>query len=75
MIRPAAGYDTCAPKRVDIAEHMRYLPMGYCNENPLGQITSVTTNVMENLENVATRVVMLVREGWISDHSTVTFSC
>ena len=45
---------------------MRYLPMGYFNENSLGQITSVTTNVMESLENVATRVVMLVCEGLLT---------
>jgi len=63
MLQTEAGYDTCARKRVEIAEHMRYLPMGYFNANSLGQITSVTTNVMENLENVATRVVMLVCEG------------
>ena len=63
MLQTEGGYDTCARKRVEIAEHMRYLPMGYFNENSLGQITSVTTNVMENLENVATRVIMMVCEG------------
>ena len=66
MLQTEAGYDTCARKRVEIAEHMRYLPMGYFNEKSLGQITSVTTNVMENLENVATRVVMLVCEGLLT---------
>ena len=66
MLQTEAGYDTCARKRVEIAEHMRYLPMGYFNRNSLGQITSVTTNVMENLENVATRVVMLVAEGHLT---------
>ena len=66
MLQTEAGYDTCAKKRVEIAEHMRYLPMGYFNENSLGQITSVTTNVMESLENVATRVVMLVCEGLLT---------
>ena len=66
MLQTEAGYDTCAKKRVEIAEHMRYLPMGYFNANSLGQITSVTTNVMENLENVATRVVMLVCEGLLT---------
>ena len=66
MLQTEAGYDTCARKRVEIAEHMRYLPMGYFNTNSLGQITSVTTNVMENLENVATRVVMLVCEGLLT---------
>ena len=66
MLQTEGGYDTCAKKRVEIAEHMRYLPMGYFNENSLGQITSVTTNVMESLENVATRVVMLVCEGMLT---------
>ena len=66
MLQTEAGYDTCARKRVEIAEHMRYLPMGYFNANSLGQITSVTTNVMESLENVATRVVMLVCEGLLT---------
>jgi len=66
MLQTEGGYDTCARKRVEIAEHMRYLPMGYFNEKSLGQITSVTTNVMENLENVATRVIMLVCEGLLT---------
>ena len=66
MLQTEAGYDTCAKKRVEIAEHMRYLPMGYFNANSLGQITSVTTNVMGNLENVATRVVMMVCEGLLT---------
>ena len=66
MLQTEAGYETCAGKRVEIAEHMRYLPMGYFNKNSLGQITSVTTNVMENLENVATRVVMMVCEGLLT---------
>ncbi|MBP3851215.1 MAG: ABC transporter ATP-binding protein [Erysipelotrichaceae bacterium] len=66
MLQTEGGYDTCALKRIEIAEHMRYLPMGYFNKNSLGQITSVTTNVMENLENVATRVIMMVCEGLLT---------
>ena len=57
------GYRTCAKKRIEIAEHLRYLPMGYFNENSLGDITSVTTNTMEALSDVATRVVMMVLQG------------
>ena len=60
------GYRTAANKRVQIAEHLRYLPMGYFNENSLGAITSVTTNTMDNLSGVSTRVVMLVTEGLFS---------
>ena len=47
-------------------EHLRYLPMGYYNENSLGRIMSVTTNTMQNLENVATRVVMIVCSGLLT---------
>lgn len=60
------GYSTTAGKRVQIAEHLRYLPMGYFNENSLGVITSVITNTMDNLSGVSTRVVMLVTEGIFS---------
>lgn len=58
-----AGYGTCADKRIEIAEHLKYLPMGYFNNNSLGYITSVATNTMEHLADVATRVVMLVTQG------------
>ncbi len=57
------GYRTCAKKRIEIAEHLRYLPMGYFNQNSLGEITSVTTNTMESLSDVATRAVMMVFQG------------
>ncbi len=63
MLQTEAGYGTAADKRMEIAEHMRYLPMGYFNEHSLGRITSVTTNTMENLADVGTRVVMLVTGG------------
>ena len=63
MLQTEAGYGTAAGKRMEIAEHMRYLPMGYFNENSLGKIMSVTTNTMENLADVGTRVVMLICEG------------
>lgn len=63
MLQTEAGYGTAADKRMEIAEHLRYLPMGFFNANSLGRITSVTTNTMENLADVGTRVVMLVTGG------------
>ena len=66
MLQTEAGYGTCANKRIEIAEHLRYLPMGYFNKNSLGYITSVTTNTMENLSEVATRVVMLSTQGMLT---------
>ena len=66
MLQTEAGYGTAADKRMEIAEHMRYLPMGYFNENSLGNIMSVATNTMENLSDVGTRVVMMVTGGIIT---------
>ena len=63
ILQCEAGYGTAADKRIEIAEHLRYLPMGYFNQNSMGYITSVTTNTMENLGDVATRVVMLTTQG------------
>lgn len=62
-LQTEAGYTTCAGKRMEIAEHLRYIPMGYFNENSLGTITSITTNTMEALADVATRVVMMTLNG------------
>lgn len=66
MLQTRAGYRTCANKRIEIAEHLRYLPMGWFNGNSLGEVTSVTTNTMENMANVATRVVMVTTRGFLT---------
>jgi len=66
MLQVDGGYSTAAEKRIEIAEHLRYVPMGYFNNNSLGYITSVTTNIMEQLADIATRVVMLVTTGLIN---------
>ena len=66
MLQVDGGYSTASEKRIEIAEHLRYVPMGYFNSNSLAYITSVTTNTMEQLADVATRVVMLVTSGLIN---------
>ena len=66
MLQTRAGYRACANKRIEIAEHLRYLPMGWFNDNSLGEVTSVTTNTMENMANVATRVVMITTRGFLT---------
>ncbi len=66
MLQVDGGYSTAAEKRIEIAEHLRYVPMGYFNNNSLAYITSVTTNTMEQLADIATRVVMLVTTGLIN---------
>ena len=66
MLQTRGGYRACANKRIEIAEHLRYLPMGWFNANSLGEVTSVTTNTMENMSNVATRVVMITTKGFLT---------
>ncbi|QTQ12596.1 ABC transporter ATP-binding protein [Treponema parvum] len=66
MLQCQAGYGTCADKRMEIAEHLRYVPMGYFNKNSLGTITSITTNTLELLASMATRVVMISTQGYLS---------
>ncbi len=66
MLQTEAGYNTCSGKRIEIAEHLRYLPMGFFNANSLGQITNITTNTMEQLADVATLVVMITTQGIIT---------
>ena len=66
MQQTRAGYRSCADKRIEIAEHLRYLPMGWFNKNSLGEISSVTTNTLENMSNIATRVVMVTTRGFLT---------
>lgn len=66
MLQTRGGYRACANKRIEIAEHLRYLPMGWFNDNSLGEVASVTTNTMETMSNVATRVVMITTKGFLT---------
>ena len=72
MLQCEAGYHSCAHKRIEIAEHLRYLPMGFFNKNSLGVITNVTTNTMESLADIATRIVMITTQGILT---TAVITC
>ena len=72
MLQCEAGYHSCAQKRIEIAEHLRYLPMGFFNKNSLGAITNVTTNTMESLADIATRIVMITTQGILT---TAVIAC
>ncbi|MBQ3842512.1 MAG: ABC transporter ATP-binding protein [Ruminiclostridium sp.] len=66
MLQTRGGYNTTSYKRMEIAEHLRYVPMGYFNSEGLGKVTSIATNTMENLSGIATRCVMVVTKGIIT---------
>lgn len=63
VLQTEGGYNASAFTRIKIAKHLRYLPMGYFNANSIGEISSVTTNTMETLGDIAARVVMLTTQG------------
>lgn len=66
MLQTEAGYRAACNKRIEIAEHLRYVPMGYFNAQGLGRVASVATNTMENLSNLGSRVVMMVSKGYLT---------
>ncbi len=66
MLQTRAGYNTASNKRLEIAEHLRYVPMGYFNSEGLGKITSIATNTMESFSGMAARCVMMISKGLIT---------
>lgn len=75
ILQTEAGYMTCTEKRMEIAEHLRYVPMGYLNERSLGEVVSVTTNTMHTLEGLATRVIMMVSEAVLNTLAVLAAVC
>ena len=73
MLQTRGGYNTASFKRMEIAEHLRYVPMGYFNSEGLGKVTSIATNTMENLSGIATRCVMVITKGVITTLVIIAF--
>jgi ATP-binding cassette subfamily B protein IrtB len=61
-----AGYFMVANKRVNIGNQLKSVPMGYFNENNLGEITGVATTVLEEVENTAPMVLVGILGGFIN---------
>lgn len=61
-----AGYFMAANKRIDIANRLKSVPMGYFNENSLGEITGVSTTILDNVETVAPMVLVDILGGLIN---------
>lgn len=61
-----AGFFMAADKRIQIADKLKRVPMGYFNDNSLGEITGVTTTVLELLEFQASVVLVNVLGGFIN---------
>lgn len=59
------GYFMCAEKRIHIGDRMKYMPMGYFNDHNLGNLTSVVTTTMGDIENNASMVLTNILGGYI----------
>jgi len=61
-----AGYFMSAAKRMDIAQKLKRVPMGFFNDNSVGEITGIATTVMDTVENLGVSVLVLVLGGIIN---------
>lgn len=59
------SYRTCENKRIQIGNRMKYMPMGYFNSHSLGNLTSVATATMSDLESMAFVVIVRTLVGVI----------
>ena len=60
--RTHAGYFMVADKRINIGEKLKSVPMGYFNQNSLGQITAIETTILNDVES-AVPVVLVTNLG------------
>ncbi|WP_019177610.1 ABC transporter ATP-binding protein [Methanomassiliicoccus luminyensis] len=61
----ASGWQMCADKRIEIGDRMKYMPMGYFNQNNLGKISSAVTTTMFDIEVIAPMLMETVIHGII----------
>ena len=63
--RTLGSFSMCSEKRLEIGEHMKHVPMGYFNENRLGEIVAAVTTTLGDIENNAVMVLEKVAGGFI----------
>ncbi|MDO4420980.1 MAG: ABC transporter ATP-binding protein [Eubacteriales bacterium] len=58
-----AGYFMSAHKRLEIAERLKKVPMGFFNDSNLERITGTATTVLDVVENQGANVLVLILSG------------
>lgn len=66
-----AGYFMAANERIKIGNLLKGVPMGFFNENSLGEVTGVCTTVLGNIETMVPMVLVDIMGGLIG---TVVFT-
>ena len=64
--RTHAGYFMVAEKRVYIGDKLKVVPMGFFNQNSLGQLTAVATTTLSDVENAAPVVLVTSLGGFLN---------
>ena len=70
MYQTHAGYFMAADRRISIADRMKSVPMGFFNDNSIGQLSGVCTTVVSTIENMVPMVLVNILGGMIT---TVVF--
>ena len=61
-----AGYFMVANKRLAIGDKLKRIPMGYFNDKSLGELTGITTTVLDDVENTGPMVLVNILSGLIN---------
>lgn len=65
MQQTHAGYFMAADRRISIGNRLKSVPMGFFNENSLGEVTGVCTTVLGNIEMMVPMVLVNIMGGLI----------
>ena len=65
MAETKGAFLMCADHRINIGDRMKYMPMGFFNKNRLGQIATVVTSTMEDIQDIGPLVIERSLHGFI----------
>lgn len=71
MRQTHAGYFMAANERIKLGNLLKGVPMGFFNENSLGEVTGVCTTVLGNIETMVPMVLVNILSGLVG---TVVFT-
>ena len=70
-----ANFSMAGKKRAEVGDTLRHLPMGYFNENSLGEVASIMTNQLDAMQNLGGLLYMTIVGGLVFSCIIVAFLC
>ncbi|MBF0911204.1 MAG: ABC transporter ATP-binding protein [Atopobiaceae bacterium] len=70
-----ANFNMAGKKRAEVGDALRHLPMGYFNENSLGEVTSIMTNQLDSMQNLGGLLYTTIFGGLAFSLIIVVFLC